>query len=90
MKAVIMAGGFGTRLRPLVINRPKPMVPVANKPIMAHILKLLKKYNFDDLIAILYHQPEIIKGYFKEGKDFGVNLEYITSSEDLVRQGQWP
>ena len=87
MKAVIMAGGFGTRLRPLVINRPKPMVPVANKPIMAHILKLLKKYNFDDLIAILYHQPEIIKGYFKEGKDFGVNLEYITSSEDLGTAG---
>lgn len=87
MKAVVMAGGFGTRLRPLVINIPKPMVPVANKPIMAHILKLLKKHNFNDLIVILYHQPEIIKGYFKDGKDFGVNIEYIISYEDLGTAG---
>ncbi|HDP36979.1 MAG TPA: hypothetical protein ENN27_03780, partial [Candidatus Atribacteria bacterium] len=65
MKAVIMAGGLGTRLRPLVINIPKPMVPVANKPILAHILRILKKHNFNDLIVILFHQAEVIKGYFK-------------------------
>jgi len=87
MKAVIMAGGFGTRLRPLVINLPKPMVPVANKPIMAHILKNLKKHNFNDLIVILYHQPEIIKEYLKDGKDFGVNIEYILPNEDLGTAG---
>ncbi|GAB4117151.1 MAG: mannose-1-phosphate guanyltransferase [Candidatus Caldatribacteriota bacterium] len=87
MKAVIMAGGFGTRLRPLVINIPKPMVPVANQPIMTHILTLLKKHNFDDLKVILYHQPELIKEYFKEGKDFGVKIEYFTSSENLGTAG---
>ncbi len=83
MKGVILAGGFGTRLRPLTINIPKPMVPIANKPILSHILKLLKKHNIKELIMILYHQPEIIKEYFKEGKDFGVKIEYIISDEDL-------
>jgi mannose-1-phosphate guanylyltransferase/phosphomannomutase len=87
MKAVIMAGGFGTRLRPLVINIPKPMVPIANKPIMAHILKNLKKHNFNDIVVILYHQPEIIKRYLKDGKDFGVNIEYIVPNEDLGTAG---
>jgi len=87
MKAVIMAGGFGTRLRPLTINIPKPMVPIANQPIMTYILKLLKKHNFDDLQVILYHQPEIIKEYFKEGKDFGVKIEYFISSENLGTAG---
>jgi len=83
MKAVILAGGFGTRLRPLTINIPKPMVPIANKPILSHIIKLLKKHGMKDLIIILYHQPEIIKDYFKDGKDFGVNINYIISEEDL-------
>ncbi|MBC7194840.1 MAG: nucleotidyltransferase family protein, partial [Caldisericia bacterium] len=83
MKGVILAGGFGTRLRPLTINIPKPMVPIANKPILLHIIKLLKKYDITDLIIILYHQPEVIKEYFKDGKDFGVKIDYIISEEDL-------
>ncbi|MDI6861723.1 MAG: sugar phosphate nucleotidyltransferase [Caldisericia bacterium] len=83
MKGVILAGGFGTRLRPLTINIPKPMVPIANKPILSHIIKLLKKHNIKDLIIILYHQPEIIKEYFKDGKEFGVKINYIISDEDL-------
>jgi mannose-1-phosphate guanylyltransferase/phosphomannomutase len=83
IKGIILAGGFGTRLRPLTINIPKPMVPIANKPILLHIIKLLKKYEIDDLIIILYHQPEVIKEYFKDGKDFGVKIEYIVSEEDL-------
>ncbi|HRU74308.1 MAG TPA: sugar phosphate nucleotidyltransferase, partial [Caldisericia bacterium] len=80
---VILAGGFGTRLRPLTINIPKPMVPIANKPILHHIIKLLKKNGIKDLIIILYYQPELIKDYFKDGEKFGVNIKYIISDEDL-------
>ncbi len=83
MTAVVLAGGFGTRLRPLTINIPKPMVPIANKPILLHIVNLLKKNKITDLIIILYHQPELIKDYFKDGKHFGVNIKYIISDEDL-------
>ncbi len=54
MKGVILAGGFGTRLRPLTYNIPKPMVPVVNVPIMEHNLRLLKKHGIKDLIVILY------------------------------------
>ena len=83
MTGVILAGGFGTRLRPLTINIPKPMVPIANKPILHHIIKLLKKNGIKDLIIILYYQPELIKDYFKDGEKFGVNIKYIISDEDL-------
>ena len=83
MTGVILAGGFGTRLRPLTINIPKPMVPIANKPILHHIIKLLKKNGIKDLIIILYHQPELIKDYFRDGEKFGVNIKYIISDEDL-------
>lgn len=64
MKGVIMAGGFGTRLRPLTCNIPKPMVPLANKPIMEHIVSLLKQHGIKDIVAILYYQPEVIMDYF--------------------------
>ena len=87
MKAVILAGGFGTRLRPLTINLPKPMVPFANRPMMLHIVGLLKKHGFDDLVVILYHQPDAIRGYFGDGSDFGVKIEYVTSQEDLGTAG---
>lgn len=87
MKGVIMAGGFGTRLRPLTVNIPKPMVPVANKPMVSHIIRLLKKYNITDLIVLLYHQPQAIKNYLNTGADFGVNIEYIISEDDLGTAG---
>ncbi|MBT9144782.1 MAG: UTP--glucose-1-phosphate uridylyltransferase [candidate division WS2 bacterium] len=87
MKGIIMAGGFGTRLRPLTVNIPKPMVPVANKPMVSHIVRLLKKHNITDLIVLLYHQPQAIKDYLSTGADFGVNLEYIISEDDLGTAG---
>jgi len=82
-----MAGGFGTRLRPLTVNIPKPMVPLANKPMMVHVIRLLKKDNLKDIIVILYRQPQLIKDYFKDGKEFGVKVEYVTSEEDLGTAG---
>jgi len=83
MKAVIMAGGFGTRMQPLSINLPKPMVPLANRPIMAHIIELLKKNGISDVIMLLYQQPEIIKNYFGDGSECGVRITYVTPLEDF-------
>lgn len=87
MKGVIMAGGFGTRLRPLTCNIPKPMVPLANKPIMEHIVSLLKQHGIKDIIVILYYQPEVIKDYFGNGEKFGVDITYITASQDFGTAG---
>jgi mannose-1-phosphate guanylyltransferase/phosphomannomutase len=87
MKGVIMAGGFGTRLKPLTINRPKPMVPVANRPMMEHIVELLKRYGITDLISILYFQPEHITSHFGDGSAFGVRMQYVTAEADYGTAG---
>ncbi len=87
MKAVILAGGFGTRLRPLTVNIPKPMVPVMNVPMLEHIINLLKKNGFTDIIINLFYQPEIIINYFKEGSSFGVRITYIRADRDLGTAG---
>jgi mannose-1-phosphate guanylyltransferase / phosphomannomutase len=87
MKGVIMAGGFGTRLKPLTINRPKPMVPVANRPIMEHIVALLQRHGITDLVSILYFQPEHITSHFGDGSAFGVSMQYVTADADYGTAG---
>lgn len=82
-----MAGGFGTRLRPLTCNLPKPMVYIANQPMMEHIITLLKKYGFSDLVVLLYFQPEDIISYFGDGSKWGVKIEYVTATEDYGTAG---
>jgi len=87
MKAVIMAGGEGTRLRPLTCNRPKPMVPIVNKPVMEHIIELLKKYNITDIAVTLQYLPDLIKEYFGDGSDYGVNLKYYVENTPMGTAG---
>jgi len=87
MKAVIMAGGFGTRLRPITCNIPKPMVPLANIPMMEHIVNLLKQYGFNRICSILYFQPEVITKYFGEGTDFDIQMEYQMATADFGTAG---
>lgn len=87
MKGVIMAGGFGTRLRPLTNNLPKPMVPVANKPMMEYTIELLKKEGIEDIISLLFFHPEVIENYFGDGTDFGVKMSYIGAADDLGTAG---
>ncbi|MDR3112066.1 MAG: mannose-1-phosphate guanyltransferase [Elusimicrobiota bacterium] len=87
MQAVVMAGGFGTRLRPITCTVPKPMAPVANNPMLFHIINLLKKYNFSDITMLLYYQPEMISGYFKDGKSLGVDIKYLRPESDLGTAG---
>ncbi|MBC7474590.1 MAG: NTP transferase domain-containing protein, partial [Candidatus Sericytochromatia bacterium] len=76
MKAVLMAGGSGTRLRPLTCSLPKPMVPIVNKPIIGHIVDLLKTYGIKDIIVTLHYLPTVIENYLKNGSDQGVNIAY--------------
>lgn len=82
-----MAGGFGTRLRPLTNNIPKPMTPIANKPILEHIFNLLKSNGFHDYVMLLYFMPEVIRGYFGNGEKFGVNIQYILPDADYGTAG---
>ncbi len=87
MKAVIMAGGFGTRLRPLTCNIPKPMVPIMNKPMMHHIVSLLKHHGLGDIIATLFYTPEVITSYFGDGSQFGVKMHYVRAEADYGTAG---
>jgi mannose-1-phosphate guanylyltransferase / phosphomannomutase len=76
VKAVVMAGGEGTRLRPLTSNQPKPMVPVAGKPCMEHIVELVRSHGITNVVATLAYMPQTIRGYFGEGSHLGVELDY--------------
>ncbi len=87
MKAVIMAGGFGTRIQPLTSSIPKPMIPLFNRPIMLHIVELLKKHDITELVMLLYHQPEVIKKFFRDGSDFGVKITYVIPLQDMGTAG---
>ncbi len=87
MQAVVMAGGGGTRLRPLTTNRPKPMVPVANKPMLEHTLDLLKQHNFSDVVLTLHYLPNIVRDYFQGGEELGVNLTYLVEEKPLGTAG---
>lgn len=87
MKAIIMAGGEGSRLRPLTCDIPKPMVPVMNVPIMEHIINLLKKHGITEIGVTLMYLPQKIKDYFGNGSHFGVNIHYFTEDTPLGTAG---
>ncbi len=87
MKAVIMAGGFGTRIQPLTNSRPKPMLPIINKAMMEHTMMTLRDLGIKDFIVLLYFKPEVIKEYFKDGSDFGINITYVIPDEDYGTAG---
>jgi len=87
VKAVIMAGGEGTRLRPLTSNLPKPMMPLANKPMMEHILDLLRRHGFDEVVVTLAFMPDAIRNHFGDGSEFGVHIQYATEETPLGTAG---
>lgn len=87
MKAVVMAGGEGTRLRPLTVSRPKPMVPVVNRPVMEHIVRLLKHHKIEGIIATLQYLPDVIQDYFGDGSEFGVQMSYSVETTPLGTAG---
>src|ERR1051325_9444986 len=87
MKAVIMAGGEGTRLRPLTSNQPKPMMPLANRPMMEHIVSLLRGQGFDEIGVTLAFMPNPLPTYFGDGSEFGVRMVYATEETPLGTAG---
>ena len=76
MRAMVLAAGLGTRLRPITFDRPKPMVPVLNRPVMEHILRLLARHGFEETIANLHWFPDQITEYFGDGSGCGLSLSY--------------
>ncbi|CAA6820556.1 MAG: Mannose-1-phosphate guanylyltransferase, partial [uncultured Sulfurovum sp.] len=72
MKAVILAGGKGTRVRPLTYMLPKPMVPIVERPIMSFLLELLKKHSFDEVIVTVGYMANTIEDHYKGGADYGM------------------
>ena len=87
MKAVIMAGGEGTRLRPLTSNCPKPMLPLANRPMMEHIITLLKRHGVDEVVVTVAFLANQIRNYFGDGSEFGVKMVYATEDQPLGTAG---
>ena len=87
MKAVVMAGGEGTRLRPLTSNQPKPMVPIVGKPCMEHILELLRTHGFGDVVVTLAFMPQAIRSYFGDGDSLGLDIEYSVEELPLGTAG---
>lgn len=83
MKAILVAGGKGERLRPITDTLPKPMVEVAGKPILEHVINLFKKNGLTDFIISVCYLPEKVISYFGSGKKFGVNIEYIYEKENF-------
>jgi mannose-1-phosphate guanylyltransferase/phosphomannomutase len=87
MKAVVMAGGEGTRLRPLTSNQPKPMVPIVGKPCMEHILELLRRHGFEDVIVTVAFLPQAIRSYFGSGETLGLEIGYSVEESPLGTAG---
>ncbi len=87
MRAMVLAAGLGTRLRPLTYAMPKPMVPVANRPVMEHILLLLARHGFRQTIANLHWFPDLIEERFGDGSDQGVELSYSREEALLGTSG---
>jgi mannose-1-phosphate guanylyltransferase / phosphomannomutase len=81
MRAVLMAGGSGTRLRPLTCDLPKPMVPILNRPIAEHLIKLLQRHRITEIIATLHYLPDVFQDYFQNGSDFGVEITYAVEED---------
>jgi mannose-1-phosphate guanylyltransferase / phosphomannomutase len=82
-----MAGGEGTRLRPLTSNQPKPMVPIVGKPCIEHILELLAKHGLDEVVVTLAFLPQAIRSYFGDGEALGISIDYSVEESPLGTAG---
>ncbi len=83
MKAVILTAGEGTRMRPLTLTRPKTMLPVAGKPIIQYNIEALRDAGISEILMIVGYQENMVRDYFKDGKDLGVKISYITQQSRL-------
>ena len=90
MKAIILAGGLGTRLQPYTFFIPKPMLPLGNKPLLEHIIEWLKSddNNIDHIIICVSYLHRTIEDYFEDGSRLGIKIEYARSDRPLATAGQ--
>ena len=88
MKAVILAGGLGTRLQPYTTFLPKPMLPLGEKPILEHLVDWTRKNGIKSVVLCVSYLRKTIEDYFEDGKKFGVNIEYAISNKPLATAGQ--
>jgi mannose-1-phosphate guanylyltransferase len=88
MKAVILAGGLGTRMQPYTFFMPKPMLPIADKPLLEHIILWLKENKISDIVMCTSYLGKTIEEYFRDGEELGVNIEYAKSKKPLGTAGQ--
>src|SRR5712691_13215908 len=86
-KAIVMAGGQGSRLQPLTLTRPKPMVPVANRPVMAHILEWLRGHGFAEVLVTLHYRADDIRRAFGDGRSLGLKITYRVEEKPLGTAG---
>lgn len=87
LKAVILAGGEGTRLRPHTFITPKPMLPVVNRPFLEHTIAYLKRYRVGEIVLAVSYLPEVIRGYFADGGNFDIRLTYAIEASPLGTAG---
>jgi mannose-1-phosphate guanylyltransferase / phosphomannomutase len=87
MKAVVMAGGEGTRLRPMTSGMPKPLLPVVNRPIMEHVLRLLRRHGYTEVVVTVQFLASLVRNYFGDGEELGMQLTYATEEEPLGTAG---
>jgi len=83
MKAIILTAGEGTRMRPLTVTKPKTMLQVGGKPILQYNVESLRDAGINDITMVVGYREEVIKNHFKDGSDYGVNINYITQEERL-------
>src|SRR5579875_855385 len=87
LRAVVMAGGEGTRLRPMTANQPKPLLPVVNRPIMEHVLRLLRRHGLTETVVTVQFLASLIRNYFGDGDELGMRLQYATEERPLGTAG---
>lgn len=88
MKGVILAGGLGTRMQPYTFFVPKPMLPLADRPLLEHIISWLRDNAIDEIVICLSYLGKTIEDYFRDGSQFGVRIEYARSDRPLGTSGQ--
>lgn len=87
MKAIILAGGQGTRLRPLTYSIPKPLLPIGRKPILEVIIERIREYDFRDIILSVQYKAELIRAYFRDGTNLNVKITYSQETRPLGTAG---
>lgn len=87
VRALVLAAGEGQRLRPLTVDRPKPMLPVGSRPLLEQIVCLLRDYGITEIAINLHHKPQAIRDHFGDGTEFGVQIEYSYEEELLGSAG---